>query len=177
MKEHEYSLLDEELQFFKQITNTIVNNLYKYINKNKDNLPKIITLKDISAKLITTHILFLVKKYFPKDLSQIYEWSYGACVVEHLIKNIYLQENPEDNKSHFVTFPVLVSNNKSTQEYHIDIQKKEEIRDELENLFHTRFLIIFNSIKDAYPKWNDWREENLKFKNIRQKLPELKGIF
>jgi hypothetical protein len=118
----------------------------------------------------------MVVKYFPKEIQDEASMIYFAGIIYYLPRNkIFLKRYYEPEDGLFFDFETsyLLTNVKRK----VNINDKEKFFQTLKEWFVNHFEFLFPSFEHSHPDWAKWREERLKFQGVKEKLPELEGIF
>lgn len=118
----------------------------------------------------------MIAKYFPREIQDEASMIYFAGIIYFLTRNkIFLKRyyEPEDGLFFdFETYYILRSVKRK-----VSINDKEKFFRTLKEWFVNHFEFLFPSFTHEHPTWAKWREDRLKFQGVKEKLPELEGIF
>lgn len=167
-------LLEDEQRFVEEVSALV----FRRVSRNYDNLPLGSILWSIISFTEIKQCLKETIKDFPNEILQYFEKVYLFQGVYESLRNIWLfQKITQGNKKEFVKLKFAYPSNPYVIKQVLDFQKQPE--ESLEEIKKVVTLFLEHSLTQAYEDKDfvQWREEKVKFRNLRKKLPELEGIF
>jgi len=175
-----FILLDEEKEYFDKIAK-ILSNLIIYkqdqLKKYAINFKKLKTLSNFDQMLWAENIPWFFDKIDTSEQEDGINETYHDMITYHVMDKI------EVSCKLLKDTPLIVFNdNNDTAIDKVEITNKQKLKEALIAAF-TRALEKwdkkFEAFKrtESYVLWHEWRTNRLKVQSVRNRLPELQGMF
>jgi len=181
----EPQLLEKEKEFIDILAKSIMDGMYKNLAELYTNT-RFYGSERLSSIVHSTFLNPILNNIFEvsNDVLSSLHWVYDRAIV-HLLYNYIVTVRGVD-KPQFVCFKTVDSLNSKIPNSDKIIEVPIENKDEVLKMFKKTIgeLIVFyykSHIVDdedsSQFRWYKWRENKLKYSNLENNLPELKGIF
>jgi hypothetical protein len=175
-----FILLDEEKEYFDKIAK-ILSNLIVYkqdqLKKYAINFKKLKTLSNFDQMLWAENIPWIFDKIDTSEQEEGINETYHDMITYHVMDKI------EVSCKLLKDTPLIVFNdNNDTAIDKVEITNKQKLKEALIAAFIRaleKWDKQFEAFKrtESYVLWHEWRTNRLKIQSVRNRLPELQGMF
>jgi len=169
----EFRLIEQENNLFEKIASMITKEIFQALIKPGGDINYYSVIQSLSVKLNPNET---VSRYVPNEIKEEASMVYFVGIIYYLTKNkIFLKRyyEPEDD----LFFEFETTDRLLNVKRKVRIQDKEKFQQSLKEWFAKQLEHLYPSFEHEYPNWAKWRREQIKFGCMKNKLPELNGIF